>query len=48
VFATEGGAEQFFATHRGDVEREKDSKIILRGVVGYWRGKTMVVLPLGL
>jgi hypothetical protein len=48
VFATEGGAEQFFATHRDDVERETDSRIILRGVVGYWRGKTLVVLPWGL
>jgi hypothetical protein len=47
VFATEGGAEQFFAAHRGDVERETDSRIILRGVVGYWRGKTLVVLPWG-
>jgi len=45
VFATEAGAKQFFAKHRNDVEHETDPKIIDRGVVGYWRDKTIVVLP---
>jgi len=45
VFATEAGARQFFAKHRNDVEHETDPKIIDRGVVGYWRDKTIVVLP---
>ena len=45
VFATDAGAKQFFAKHRNDVEHETDPKIIDRGVVGYWRDKTIVVLP---
>ena len=45
VFATGAGAKQFFAKHRNDVEHETDPKIIDRGVVGYWRDKTIVVLP---
>ena len=45
VFATDAGAKQFLAKHRNDVEHETDPKIIDRGVVGYWRDKTIVVLP---
>lgn len=47
VFATEAGAARFFVEHRDDVERETDPRIISRGVVGYWQGKTVVVLPWG-
>lgn len=46
VFATEAGAKQFFADHNDDVEKEIDSRIVARGVLGYWQGKTVVVLPL--
>ena len=45
VFATEAGATQFFATHRDDSEIETNPRIVARGVVGYWMGKTVVVLP---
>lgn len=46
VFATEAGAKRFFAEHNDDVERETDSRMVARGVLGYWQGKTVVVLPL--
>jgi hypothetical protein len=45
VFATDAGAKQFLAKHRNEVEHETDPKIVDRGVVGYWRAKTIVVLP---
>ena len=47
VFATnQSGAERFVAEHPEDAEREKNSRVVARGVVGYWQGKTVVVLPL--
>jgi hypothetical protein len=46
VFATEAGAKGFFAEHRNEEEIERDRKVRARGVVGYWQGKTIVVLPL--
>ncbi|WP_158944323.1 hypothetical protein [Granulicella sp. S190] len=45
VFATEAGANQFAGEHRSAVEMETSGKIISRGVVGYWQGKMIVVLP---
>jgi hypothetical protein len=48
VFATETGAERFVAEHQEDAERERNSRMMSRGVVGYWQGKTVVVLPLPL
>ena len=48
VFATETGASRFVAEHQEDAERETNSKIVARGVVGYWQGKMVVVLPLEL
>ena len=47
VFETEAGAKEFLARHRADVQRETNSRIASRGVVGYWQGKTIVVLPWG-
>ena len=47
VFVTEAGAKQFLAKHQYDVERETNARIASRGVVGYWQGKTIVVLPWG-
>jgi hypothetical protein len=46
VFATKSGAERFVAEHPDDAERERNSRVVSRGVVGYWQGKTVVVLPL--
>jgi hypothetical protein len=48
VFATQTGAERFVAEHQDDAERERNSRLVSRGVVGYWEGKTVVVLPLPL
>ncbi|WP_179583015.1 hypothetical protein [Tunturiibacter gelidoferens] len=45
VFATEAGANQFMTEHRFSVEMETSGRIMSRGVVGYWQGKTIVVLP---
>jgi hypothetical protein len=47
VFATEAGAKQFFAEHFNTVEPETNSRVVSRGVMGYWQGKTIVVLPWG-
>jgi hypothetical protein len=46
VFATKAGVRRFFAEHNDEVERETDPRIVSRGVLGYWQGKTIVVLPL--
>jgi hypothetical protein len=45
VFLTRTGADQFVKEHREDVERETNSKVVSRGILGYWQGKTLVVLP---
>jgi hypothetical protein len=45
VFLTRTGADHFVKDHRDDVERETNSRVVLRGIVGYWQGKTLVVLP---
>jgi hypothetical protein len=45
VFATEAGAHQFVSAHHETVAPETNSMIVSRGVVGYWQGKTIVVLP---
>jgi hypothetical protein len=48
VFVTDVGAHRFVAEHADDVQRETNERITARGVVGYWQGKTLVVLPLEL
>jgi hypothetical protein len=45
VFLTRTGADHFVKDHRDDVERETNSRVVSRGIVGYWQGKTLVVLP---
>jgi hypothetical protein len=45
VFVTETGANRFLVEHRDEVERETNGRLVWRGVVGYWQGKTLVVLP---
>jgi hypothetical protein len=47
VFETEFGAERFVAEHRADAQRERNERLVSRGVVGYWQGKVVVVLPWG-
>jgi len=44
VFATEAGAKEFYAEHSDEEEIERDRKVSARGIVGYWQGKTIVVL----
>ena len=36
-----------FAEHPDTVEQETNMRAVSRGVMGYWRGKTIVVLPWG-
>lgn len=43
-FETEAGADQFIAGHK-DAYRENEKRVLDRGIVGYWSGKTLVVLP---
>ncbi|MBB5315866.1 hypothetical protein [Tunturibacter empetritectus] len=45
VFPTAAGASQFMSEHRFAVEMETSGRILSRGVMGYWQGKTIVVLP---
>ena len=47
VFVTKAGAHQFLLQHRDDVEPETNERLVSRGVIGYWQGKTLVVLPWG-
>ena len=44
TFETRIAANRFIAEHEG-AYHETESRVILRGVVGYWQGKTLVVLP---
>jgi hypothetical protein len=47
VFETEFGAERFVAEHQAEAQRERNQRLVSRGVVGYWQGKIVVVLPWG-
>lgn len=44
TFETRIAANRFIAEHEG-AYHETESRVILRGVIGYWQGKTLVVLP---
>lgn len=46
VFDTRSAANRFMLDHLPDVSRETERRMIDGGVVGYWRGKTLVVLPI--
>jgi hypothetical protein len=46
VFATRTAANRFMLDHVADVSRETEPRMIDSGVVGYWRGRTLVVLPI--
>jgi hypothetical protein len=45
VFLTRTGANHFVKEHREDIELETNSRVVSRGILGYWQGKTLVVLP---
>lgn len=44
TFETKTAASHFIAEHY-DARRETSYKVIERGIVGYWRGKMLVILP---
>jgi len=44
TFETRIAANRFIAGHEG-AYHETESRVILRGVIGYWQDKTLVVLP---
>jgi|HubBroStandDraft_5_1064220.scaffolds.fasta_scaffold315918_2 hypothetical protein len=43
-FETRTSANRFIAEHAGAFH-ETERRVVLRGVIGYWQGKTLVVLP---
>ena len=43
-FETQASAALFIEEHE-DAYRETERRVVLRGIMGYWRGKTLVVLP---
>jgi len=45
TFETETAALRFIDEHALEAYRETEHRIIDRGVLGYWRGKALVVLP---
>jgi hypothetical protein len=44
TFETRIAANRFIAEHEG-AYHETESRVIVRGVVGYWQNKTLVVVP---
>jgi hypothetical protein len=44
AFETRTSANRFIAEHEGAFH-ETERRVVMRGVVGYWQGKTLVVLP---
>ena len=44
TFETNFSLNQFIIEHE-DSYRETERRVILRGIVGYWQGKTLVILP---
>jgi hypothetical protein len=45
TFETQTAALRFIDEHAFEAYRETEQRIIDRGVLGYWRGKALVVLP---
>jgi hypothetical protein len=45
TFETQIAADRFIAKHEDEAYRETKPKVIRRGIIGYWRGKILVVLP---
>jgi hypothetical protein len=46
AFATQTAVNRFIEEHGFEMSRETERRMVQRGVIGYWRGKTIVVLPL--
>jgi hypothetical protein len=46
AFATQTAANRFIGEHGLEMNRETERRMVQRGVIGYWRGKTVVLLPL--
>jgi hypothetical protein len=44
TFETQASANRFIGEHE-DAQPEIERRIASRGIVGYWHGKTLVVLP---
>jgi hypothetical protein len=44
TFETQTTANHFILDHE-DVLKETNKRVIQRGILGYWRGKMLVVLP---
>ncbi len=44
TFETQTTANRFIFEH-ADALKETDRRVVQRGIMGYWRGKTLVVLP---
>jgi hypothetical protein len=44
IFETRISANRFIAEHEG-AYHETESRVVQRGVIGYWQGRTLVVLP---
>jgi hypothetical protein len=45
VFETLTAAGRFMEEHKIEINRETDPRMIQSGILGYWQGKTVVVLP---
>lgn len=46
TFETLTAGNRFLEEHWVDASRETEQRMIDRGVLGYWRGKTLVLLPI--
>ena len=45
-FPTETAAMRFMKEHSTETSRETEQRMLDLGVVGYWQGRTVVVLPI--
>ncbi|MEO8736351.1 MAG: hypothetical protein ABI380_07400 [Edaphobacter sp.] len=45
IFETQISANQFIRAHEDEAYRETEPRVVMRGILGYWRGKAIVVLP---
>jgi len=45
VFETRMSADEFIMAHKDEAYYETEQRAVMRGILGYWRGKTIVILP---
>jgi hypothetical protein len=45
TFETQTAAIRFIVEHGAEAHRETEQRIVRRGILGYWRSKTLVLLP---